>query len=165
MSSGYGTVFIDTGAALVNPRSDQIATVAAGSYVSKITVNGMISFGAGTGNIAVGNVNTYNIVAGIQYGNHGYTPTNITNGTGAPSNWWTLHHGIGGQEQIIQADALAPTPNTEEISMSLRIDLRRYIYVPVLTDVYLSIGGNTALGTWFTFRAMYSAYVEIASFP
>jgi hypothetical protein len=161
MAIGSLSGFHDEAAGVLSS-TKKFGTIPAGSFVTKISVQGYVTLAQVSVTLTNGQYAFYNLYAGVQYGVSGYTVVPLTDGGAEGANWWelcTMMPPIAGNQYLAGA---SPISYVLDAGFAISIDRAPYIYCAVATDVYGVIGCDASKSFAADFESYYNWYVEYA---
>lgn len=144
------------GLSLATTHHNKVATPGNGNYLVEVRCQGILVLPYAGVSIAAGNNATYNLVAGLQYGATGYTPTDVTNGTPGANNWLVWAAGLQPADVINDIPGTSPVSIVERVSYALDLTWEGLWYFPSGADVYLVVGMDTSQPVHTSFAPFYN---------
>lgn len=151
------------GLGLGTAHHNKVAALGNGNYLTEISCEGLVILPYSNPSVAAGNWPTYNLVAGLQYGAPGYTPTDVTNGTPGSNTWITWSNGLPPVHEITDWAGTSPVLTMERATYGLNIKWRGLWYFPSGADIYLVIGMDTSQPVHTSFAPFYFHWAVWAS--
>jgi hypothetical protein len=140
----------------------QICTLPAGSWLTRIDINGYANLTITTVTYTAGNYATYDIAAGIQYGTSGYGGTTILGGSTAGANWITFGEMVPASIANQGLAGSSPQNAVQAVGYPLQLRWRGLKQFTQASDVYVAVGVDNSKSYAPNFETYYTWYIEWA---
>lgn len=142
-----------------------LASPGAGTFLTRVDVQGYIRYVQGGASITTGQYDDYDLAAGVQMGNAGYGGVALSTGSAAGATWIQYGNLLTPAIRDKYLVGTSPQNYMDDLGYAVNVSVRKYVWLLNATDVYLALGGDHSQSYMQSFKAYFTWYVEWCSYP